>query len=217
MPPPTKPVNRPIGILSTASNGGNPPEITTVSERAMNSMPSVVMKLGMANRSVMKPLMKPMAAQISRPIDDRDPERHVGVEHQRDAHRHEGEDRPDRQVELAADHQDREADRDQADFGQQPEHAAEVLEREEDAVRLDLEQDHAERPAGRRPQARLSRTSSFSSRRVLFVGRWPAGADTAGAKASALQHGRPQISEGPWPPSWRSRRPARARRGQGPC
>ena len=57
----------PIGILSTASSGGKPPEITTVSERAMNSMPSVVMKLGMAKRSVMKPLTKPIAAQISSP------------------------------------------------------------------------------------------------------------------------------------------------------
>ena len=33
-------------------SGGKPPEMTTVSERAMNSMPSVVMKLGMAKRIV---------------------------------------------------------------------------------------------------------------------------------------------------------------------
>ena len=37
---------------SAGSSGGKPPEMTTVSERAMNSMPSVVMKLGMAKLSV---------------------------------------------------------------------------------------------------------------------------------------------------------------------
>ena len=76
-PPPMKPVNSAIGILSTASKGGNPPEITTVSERTMNSMPSVVMKLGMSNLSVMKALTKPMTAQIRNPDQKRRPEREL--------------------------------------------------------------------------------------------------------------------------------------------
>ena len=37
-----------IQLGTGGRSGGKPPEITTVSERAMNSMPSVVMKLGMA-------------------------------------------------------------------------------------------------------------------------------------------------------------------------
>ena len=41
--------------------------MTIVSERTMNSMPSVVMKLGMAKVKVMKPLTKPIAAAIRSP------------------------------------------------------------------------------------------------------------------------------------------------------
>ena len=41
-----------IQLGTCGRSGGKPPEITTVSERAMNSMPSVVMKLGMANLTV---------------------------------------------------------------------------------------------------------------------------------------------------------------------
>ena len=52
---------------SSGSNGGKPPEMTTVSERTMNSMPSVVMKLGIAKVSVMNPLRKPIAAAIESP------------------------------------------------------------------------------------------------------------------------------------------------------
>ena len=48
-----KPVNSPIGTLSTASKGGNPPDITIVSERTMKSIPRVVMKLGISNLGVM--------------------------------------------------------------------------------------------------------------------------------------------------------------------
>ena len=53
--------------MSGGSNGGKPPEITTVIERATNSMPSVVMKEGMAKRSVTTPLTKPMPAAATRP------------------------------------------------------------------------------------------------------------------------------------------------------
>ena len=50
-----------------SSRGGKPPEITTVSERAMKSMPSVVMNDGMAKRIVSQPLRKPIAAQAAKP------------------------------------------------------------------------------------------------------------------------------------------------------
>ena len=46
-PGPTNWVNSPV-VRSSGSSGGKPPETTTVSERAMNSIPSVAMKLGMA-------------------------------------------------------------------------------------------------------------------------------------------------------------------------
>ena len=65
-PGPTNWVNSPVA-RSSGSNGGKPPEITTVSERTMNSMPSVVMKLGMAKVKVMNPLTKPIAAAIRSP------------------------------------------------------------------------------------------------------------------------------------------------------
>src|SRR6202046_3342794 len=66
-PPPMKSVNKAIGTLSTASKGGNPPDITMVSERTMKSIPRVVMKLGISNLSVMNALRKPMMAQIKIP------------------------------------------------------------------------------------------------------------------------------------------------------
>ena len=47
----TKTVNSQFG-KSVGSSGGKPPEMTMVNERAMNSMPSVVMKLGMEKRMV---------------------------------------------------------------------------------------------------------------------------------------------------------------------
>ena len=52
------------------SSGGKPPEMTTVAERAMNSMPSVVMKEGIAKRSVMKPLSRPTPAATSEAGED---------------------------------------------------------------------------------------------------------------------------------------------------
>ena len=51
LPGPTNDVNSQVG-RSAGSSGGKPPDTTTVSERAMNSMPSVVMKLGIAKRMV---------------------------------------------------------------------------------------------------------------------------------------------------------------------
>ena len=65
-PGPTNWVNSPVA-RSSGSKGGKPPEITTVSERTMNSMPSVAMKLGMAKVSVMNPLANPIAAASRRP------------------------------------------------------------------------------------------------------------------------------------------------------
>ena len=60
-------MNSHFGSASAGISGGKPPEITTVSERATNIMPSVVMKLGMAKRIVTKPLMKPIAAATASP------------------------------------------------------------------------------------------------------------------------------------------------------
>ena len=53
--------------MSAGRSGGKPPEMTTVRDRATNSIPSVVMKDGIAKRSVMKPLTKPIAAAATRP------------------------------------------------------------------------------------------------------------------------------------------------------
>ena len=75
-PGPTNWVNSPVAS-SSGSSGGKPPEITTVSERTMNSMPSVVMKLGMAKVNVMKPLTKPIAAAMQKAEQDRRKGRHV--------------------------------------------------------------------------------------------------------------------------------------------
>ena len=47
--------------------------------------------------------------------------------------------RTDREVELAADHQDRDTDRDEADFGQQSENAAQIVGRQKNAVRARFE------------------------------------------------------------------------------
>src|SRR5580704_12706200 len=60
-PGPTNWVNSPVA-RSSGSKGGKPPEITTVSERTMNSMPRVAMKLGMAKVKVMNPFANPIAA-----------------------------------------------------------------------------------------------------------------------------------------------------------
>ena len=48
-------------------------------------------------------------------------------------------------IELTGDHQDRDPDRDQRHLGQEPEHAAHVLVRQEEPVRGDLEQDDEQR------------------------------------------------------------------------
>src|SRR6266478_3132224 len=63
---PTNWVKIPIGS-SLESSGGNPPVRTTVSERTMNNMPSVAMKLGILKTKVMKPLAKPTTAEIASP------------------------------------------------------------------------------------------------------------------------------------------------------
>ena len=42
--------------MSAGKGGGKPPESTVAIERAMNSMPSVVTKLGMPKVSVIQPL-----------------------------------------------------------------------------------------------------------------------------------------------------------------
>src|SRR3984885_13221154 len=65
-PGPTNWVNSPV-VRSSGSKGGKPPETTTVSERTMNSIPSVAMKLGMAKVKVMNPFANPIAAASRRP------------------------------------------------------------------------------------------------------------------------------------------------------
>src|ERR1700733_9951462 len=70
------------------------------------------------------------------------PERNTGVQHERDAHRHDRENRADREIELAANHQHGEADRHRPDLRQQAEHATDVLIGEKDAVRAKFEERH---------------------------------------------------------------------------
>ena len=53
---PRSATNSPVGVAA-GKGGGNPPESTVASERTMNSMPSVVTKLGMPKASVIQPLM----------------------------------------------------------------------------------------------------------------------------------------------------------------
>src|SRR5580704_1427206 len=65
-PGPTNWVNTPIG-RSLDSSGGNPPVTTTVKERTIKSIPSVVMKLGILNAKVMKPFANPTKAAIVNP------------------------------------------------------------------------------------------------------------------------------------------------------
>src|SRR5208282_4296140 len=76
-PGPTNWVNSPVA-RSSGSEGGKPPEITTVSERTMKSMPSVAMKLGMAKVKVMNPLANPIAEASRSPQQDRRSGRHAG-------------------------------------------------------------------------------------------------------------------------------------------
>ena len=66
-PGPTNWVKTPVA-RSSGRSGGKPPEITTVSERTMKSIPSVVMKLGMAKVSVMNPFTNPIAAAMTSPM-----------------------------------------------------------------------------------------------------------------------------------------------------
>ena len=125
-PGPTNWVNSPVA-RSSGSKGGNPPETTTVSERTMNSMPSVAMKLGMAKVKVMNPFTNPIAAASRRPRQNRRESRHAGDDQERRRHRRQRERRANRKVEFAADHQNRDADRDEADLGQQSENAAQIV------------------------------------------------------------------------------------------
>ena len=53
---PRSATNSQVGV-SAGKGGGKPPESTVAIERAMNSMPSVVTKLGMPKASVIQPLM----------------------------------------------------------------------------------------------------------------------------------------------------------------
>ena len=55
--------------------------MTTVSERTMNSIPSVVMKLGMANVRVMKPFRNPIAPAMASPKKDGDRRRRSRGDH----------------------------------------------------------------------------------------------------------------------------------------
>ena len=54
-------------MLSKFRRGGKPFEMTTVTDRAMKSIPSVVMKDGMLNVIDIQPLRKPTIAQIVSP------------------------------------------------------------------------------------------------------------------------------------------------------
>src|ERR1700751_255354 len=65
-PGPTNCAKPPVG-RSLESNRGNPPVRTTANERTMKSIPNVVMKLGILNVKVMKPLAKPTAAAMTSP------------------------------------------------------------------------------------------------------------------------------------------------------
>ena len=211
-----KPVNSPIGTLSTASKGGNPPDITTVSERTMKSMPSVVMKLGISNLSVMKALRKPMTAHIEYAHEKRRPERNAGIEHERDAHRHDRENRADGEIEFAANHQHREADRHRSDLGQQSEHAADVLKREEDAIRPDLEerrQRDEENNPGQLGLLQINLDALF----IGIFGRAAVRSARAASWAGRERRPRQAFSGGPSRPSRRSSRPGSAARCRCRC
>src|SRR5471032_535870 len=65
---PIKLTNNCAGIRSIGRFGGKPPDSTTVSDRTMNNMPSVVMKLGMLKTSVINPFASPTHAATTSPI-----------------------------------------------------------------------------------------------------------------------------------------------------
>ena len=98
-----------------------------VSERTMNSMPNVAMKLGIAKVSVMNPFAKPDGGGEQKTEQDRREGRHAGDDQERRRHRRQRERGADGKIELAADHQNRDADRDEPDLRQQPENAAQIV------------------------------------------------------------------------------------------
>ena len=62
-----KPTNSQLGTSPGRMRGGNPPETTMVIDRAMNSIPSVVMKEGISKRIVIQPFTNPMNAHSASP------------------------------------------------------------------------------------------------------------------------------------------------------
>src|SRR5262249_47378667 len=68
-------------------------------------------------------------------------ERHAVVQHDGEGHRHQRKHRTDGKIELAADHQDSDADGDEAHLGKDAEDAAKIVAGEKDAVRARMK-DH---------------------------------------------------------------------------
>ena len=98
--------------------------------------------------------MNPITAQTTSPASkarERDSLDHEDGH----AHRHQREHRSNRQVELAADHQDCDADGDEARLRQNAEYATKVVLIEEHAIRADLENHHQKRQQDQSRQFRL--------------------------------------------------------------
>ena len=187
---------------SSGRRGGKPPEITTVSERTMKSMPRVVMKLGIAKLSVMNPFTKPIAAAMTSPKTMAGTSGTPAMMRERSRHRHEREGRADREVELAANHQDRHPDRDEADLRQQPENAAQIVRRQEDAAGPHFEDEGENERAARRRPAPASRdrceTGFSKSKHLRRSGRARPGGLPAGESFASFGRWR-EAPDGVWP------------------
>ena len=87
-----------------------------------------------------EPVGEPDRSGEKKSEQDRRRGRHAGDDQERCRHRRQRECRAHGKVEFAADHQNRDADRDESDLGQESENAAQIVARQKSARRARFEQ-----------------------------------------------------------------------------
>ena len=103
---------------------GNPPVSAMTTPRQISIVPSVTTNEWMRNFTTITPLIAPSTAPTATAAGRRDDRGEMRVAHQHDRDiRSEAEHRADRQVEVSADHQQRDADADDAQFRRDRHHA----------------------------------------------------------------------------------------------
>ena len=171
----------------------------------MKSMPRVVMKLGIAKLRVMNPFTKPIAAAMTSPKTIARTSGAPAMMVSEVAIGDERKGRADREVELAANHQDRHPDRDEADLRQQPENAAQIVRRQERAAGPHFEdegENDEQRGAGQLRLLEIDAKQVSQSRSISGrSGRSPAGTiRPAGTKFLHQLWGRwREAPDGVWP------------------